>query len=580
MLGWSSVPGWQPMDLSDREHFRAHADGRTDGMFVSVPLRGRASNRWSVQLTCALRDAEGRFSGVAVVSVDPAWLERQLSVSVRNPADVAMLLRLPGTIVLARMPPEPGWIGTPAPVAAQIQDILQGRSAGQSFTATMLPDPSTFVTTVHDIVPGSLALAYGVNVTAVVAGRTVIRQTAFLVLSLVLLLVLLAMISLASVGERNAERAKVRAVDRTIRQLPIAVYRAALTPDGTFEILYASSNLERIMGSAAPRGDAARPRGWHSCIYPDGRGRIEDFIAKLRSQGSAEIEYLIDAADGPARLIHENARVLRELPDGALEVSAYLTDVSELRGIERMAVDAAKLATLGEMAAGVAHELNQPLTTALLAAENADSDLAENNPEAARRRLGRIVESIARTTAITENLCRFARGEGPEPPMAVDVASAVRGALLLAGSALRAEQVELTQDLPPDLPLALARPIQLEQVFVNLFVNARDAFLSRPAEGRRIDVAARGDGAAVAITVRDNAGGIPPEILERIFEPFFTTKGPGKGTGLGLAISRRIVKEVGGSIAATSADGGTLFTIRIPLHGAEAGSRAIAHMEG
>ncbi len=580
MLGWSSVPGWQPMDLSDREHFRAHADGRTDGMFVSVPLRGarlepmeRAAHMCPARRGGPLQRRRRRFGG-------PGWLERQLSVSVRNPADVAMLLRLPGTIVLARMPPEPGWIGTPAPVAAQIQDILQGRSAGQSFTATMLPDPSTFVTTVHDIVPGSLALAYGVNVTAVVAGRTVIRQTAFLVLSLVLLLVLLAMISLASVGERNAERAKVRAVDRTIRQLPIAVYRAALTPDGTFEILYASSNLERIMGSAAPRGDAARPRGWHSCIYPDGRGRIEDFIAKLRSQGSAEIEYLIDAADGPARLIHENARVLRELPDGALEVSAYLTDVSELRGIERMAVDAAKLATLGEMAAGVAHELNQPLTTALLAAENADSDLAENNPEAARRRLGRIVESIARTTAITENLCRFARGEGRSRRWRWMSHRRSGARCSLAGSALRAEQVELTQDLPPDLPLALARPIQLEQVFVNLFVNARDAFLSRPAEGRRIDVAARGDGAAVAITVRDNAGGIPPEILERIFEPFFTTKGPGKGTGLGLAISRRIVKEVGGSIAATSADGGTLFTIRIPLHGAEAGSRAIAHMEG
>ena len=579
VLDWSSVSDWQPVDLSDREHFRAHADGQAVGLFVSVPVLGRATNRWSVQFTHALRNDDGSFAGVAVVSVDPGWIEGELDVSLREPSDVAALTRLPGEIVLARVPAAPGRVGRPSVIAPQIRASLEGDLAERSFMVSVPQDPATYATTVYEIVPRVLALHYAVNVTAVLEGRQMLRQVVWFTLGLVLLLVLLMMITVTSVSERNAERAKIRAVDETISRLPIAVYRSMLSPLGTSRLLYCSSNLARITGSADASRDLVLPRDWHTDIGRLSRQRLDTFIGDLRRQGWAEIEYPIATADGAARLIQESAWVLHEQPDGTLEVSGYLSDVSEIRGIERMATDAAKLASLGEMAAGVAHEMNQPLTTALLAAENADYDLTANKPDAVRRRLARIIESITRTTAITENLCRFARGEAQDPPTAVDVASALSGALLLTGSALRAEQVELKQDLSSNLPFVLARPIQLEQVFVNLFLNARDAFLTRPAEGRRIAISAGSDAHAVTITVRDNAGGIPAEVLGRIFEPFFTTKGLGKGTGLGLAISRRIIEEVGGSIAVANVDDGAVFTIRIPLSCAGLGRHAEARAE-
>lgn len=577
MLGWSTVPGWQPVNLSDREHFRAHAGDQLDGLFVSVPLLGRASNRWSIQFTRALRDENGEFRGVVVISVDPAWLEDEISRSLSNPSDVAVLLRQPGAIILVHVPPVAGRVGTTSPAEARIQDVLQGRSATPTFFLTIRE--FNFAITVADIAPDRLALAYGVNVTTILEDRAIIRRTAWTMLGLVLLMILLMMLAFTSWGARNREKEKVQAVDGAISPLPIAVYRAILAPDGASEILYASPNLGRIVGYAALPEDDAHRWDWRARSGPVGRQRIKEFLTDLRTRGSAETEYRLQSADDQARLIRETANVLCDLPGGAMEVSGYVTDVSEIRRVERLAADATKLATLGEMAAGVAHELNQPLTTALLAAENANYDLDENNPDAARRRLARIVESIARTTSITENLCRFARGEGQEPPTAVDVASALRGALLLTGGALRAERVELRQDLPPDLPFALARPIELEQVLVNLFVNARDAFLSRPPEERRIEVAARADNEAVVITIRDNAGGIPPHAIGRIFEPFFTTKEPGKGTGLGLPICRRMIEEVGGTITVASGDGDTIFTIWLPVSSAGVSGQSVARLE-
>ena len=576
ILAWSSVPGWQPVDLADREHFRVHAEGSYGGMFVSVPLLGRASGQWSVQFTRALRHANGTFAGVSVVSVNPAALQSEIESSLRDNADMASLLRLPDAIVLARVPPNPSLLGVPSLVARQIRETLERQSADRSFIARFPQTQSTYSGMLYYILPHALVLEYSVNVTAVGDQRAAIRWMVWLTLCLALLVILLAMVSLVFVGERNLERSRNNAVDQAICQLPIAVYRAVVSPSGIFRTIYSSPNLGRVIGTQA--SDKGAPTGidWHAGIDPADRRRLRAFLNDLRSKRSAEVEYRTTADDGRLRIIRERASVLNHLPGGEMEVSGYLTDLTTQREIERKASDSVKLATLGEMAAGVAHEMNQPLTTALLAAENAQYDLDQNDHNAAKQRLKRIIDSVTRTTGITESLCRFVRGEEQEQPAAVDVATALQGALLLVGSALRAERVELKQTLPENLPPVVARPIELEQVFVNLLVNARDAFCTRPADGRRIDISARRGEHAVAITVQDNAGGIPDAALDRLFDPFFTTKEPGKGTGLGLAICRRMVEELGGTIVAANAHGGARFTIELPVSDAGRGEQVSA----
>lgn len=573
VLAWSSVPDWQPMNLADREHFRAHADGAAADMFVSVPLLGRASGQWSVQFTRALRGADGSFAGVTVVSVNPAALQDEIESSLRNQADKASLLRLPGAIVLARVPSAPNMVGSRSLVASQVQAIVEGQTVDRAFSATLAPDPSVYRATLYDILPNALVLHYAVNLTAVGDERTFIRWVVWITLSLALLVALLAMVSLVFIGERNLERTKTLAVDEAISRLPIAVYRAVVSPGGKFHTIYSSTNLGRVVGARASAEGPPSATDWHAGIHAAERHRLETFFRDLRSKPAAEVEYRTTAADGRLRIIRERASVLNHLPSGEVEVSGYLTDQTTQREIERKASDAAKLATLGEMAAGVAHEMNQPLTTALLAAENAQYDLGQNDRDAATRRLKRIIDAVVRTTSITESLCRFVRGEEQEKPESVDVASALQGALLLVGSALRAEHVELKQHLPEDLPPVLARPIQLEQVFVNLLVNARDAFRTRPADGRRIDISACHGKGVVTITIQDNAGGIPDAALEHLFSPFFTTKEPGKGTGLGLPICKRMIEELGGMIIAANAQGGARFTIELPLGEVEQGGR-------
>jgi histidine kinase len=252
---------------------------------------------------------------------------------------------------------------------------------------------------------------------------------------------------------------------------------------------------------------------------------------------------------------------------------ASVTDITSRLETEQQLIQASKLATLGEMSTSVAHELNQPLTVIQTISDFLLRKMRQGRPpdQAALTEMAEgIGRHIARATGIISHMREFGRknGHALEP---VDLGAVILRTFELFSQQLKVRNIEVTFDIAPDLPPVSAQANPLEQVFMNLLLNARDAVEERwgraakPGE-KRITIAARLDGEYVSATVADNGGGIAPHIIGRIFEPFFTTKEVGKGTGLGLSISYGIIKDYGGEIVADSTPGeGARFTIRLPV---------------
>lgn len=230
-----------------------------------------------------------------------------------------------------------------------------------------------------------------------------------------------------------------------------------------------------------------------------------------------------------------------------------------LHAAQEELVQANKLTFLGQIAAGVAHEINQPVAAIRSYADNAGSYLERGEAEGARSSLVRIGALTERIGAITSQLRAFARkGSGAREPTPVD--EAIEGALLLLGPRLRTQTVALVRSGDNGLHVQAER-LRLEQVLVNLLQNALDAVAGR--DDARIDIATHADGSRVRIEIADNGPGIAPEIVERLFTPFSTSKP--EGMGLGLVISRDIVADFGGTLDTRpgSEGGGAIFTITL-----------------
>jgi two-component system C4-dicarboxylate transport sensor histidine kinase DctB len=232
---------------------------------------------------------------------------------------------------------------------------------------------------------------------------------------------------------------------------------------------------------------------------------------------------------------------------------------SHLQRVQDDLIQANKLATLGQIAAGVAHEINQPVAAIRAYADNAATFLDRDQPQAARENLGVIGGLTERIGLITDELRAFSRkSTGPAAPVAVE--EAIGGALLLVGARLRQQGVALERIGDTDGLLVQADRMRLEQVLVNLLQNAAEALVDQPDP--RIQVTVEGDRRAVRIIVADNGPGLTPEAAEGLFTPFTTTKA--KGLGLGLVISRDIVAEFGGELSGgNAADGGARFVIAL-----------------
>jgi two-component system NtrC family sensor kinase len=242
-------------------------------------------------------------------------------------------------------------------------------------------------------------------------------------------------------------------------------------------------------------------------------------------------------------------------------------DVTEVKRLESQLIQAEKLAAMGQMLAGVAHELNNPLTAIL-----GGSELLRDRQgvdENTKRQLEMTHRQARRAARIVQNLLEFSRPASPQKK-ALDLNLVIDRTLQLHEHSLRRNNVEVEFQSQQGFPLIVGDANQLIQIFLNLISNAEHAIREVRQSGR-IQIRLGRSGNRVFATVQDDGVGIKPEALPKLFDPFFTTKRPGGGTGLGLSICMSIVREHGGNIEAASLPaGGAAFTVSLPIAGPEA----------
>ncbi len=238
------------------------------------------------------------------------------------------------------------------------------------------------------------------------------------------------------------------------------------------------------------------------------------------------------------------------------EVSEHRNTEQRLKGVQQELVAANRLAILGQVAAGVAHEINQPLATIRAYAENAGTFLERKKIDTARENVGLIVDLTQRIATITDELRAFARkGRGATEP--VPLRNVLEGAVMLLKTRFAGRIEAISIDLPAEDMKVLGNRIRLEQVFINLFQNALEALQDKA--DARVEVTVAQSAAGVIVTVADNGPGIPAEIRDVLFTPFNTSKE--QGLGLGLVISKEILADYGGTISVESDEHGTRFAI-------------------
>ncbi|MET0340243.1 MAG: ATP-binding protein [Polyangiales bacterium] len=286
------------------------------------------------------------------------------------------------------------------------------------------------------------------------------------------------------------------------------------------------------------------------------------FIAALRGHSATGVEVRIPSRRGaPVRLLMNTASVLSA--DGEVEgVIAIGRDLTEIRELERRIVHAEKLAMVGQLAAGVVHELNNPLTSISVYSDYLlKQGQGSGAPPGDVHKLKRIHESADRILRFSRELLAYARPT-PEEPRVLHARELLESSVEYCDHLIQQRGVSVQVDVSPDLSM-LGVNAQLKQVLVNLITNACHAM---PEGAGKLKLSAReSEQHEIELSVADNGSGISPDHVGRIFEPFFSTKGEGHGTGLGLSIVRNIVELHGGHIAVTSELGqGTTFVLTFP----------------
>nr|MDQ3747313.1 PAS domain S-box protein [Acidobacteriota bacterium] len=340
-------------------------------------------------------------------------------------------------------------------------------------------------------------------------------------------------------------------------------------------MLYVSPAYEEIWGRTC-RSLYERPASYVEFVHPEDRVRVTDASQRQRRGERTEDEYRIVRPDGSVRWIHDRAFPIKGESGGVSRIVGIAEDITERKQLEEQLRQSQKMEAVGRLAGGIAHDFNN-----LLTAINGYSDLALRRLQAEdplRKSVEEIRKAGERAAALTRQLLAFSRKQVLQP-VVLDLNSVVSDMEKMLRR-LIGEDVELRTALAHDLGSIKADPGQVEQVIMNLAVNARDAM---PSGGRLTietanvylgeEYAARRltdftPGPYVVLTVTDTGTGMDDETRERIFEPFFTTKGSGKGTGLGLSTVYGIVRQSGGSVRVSSEVGrGSTFEVYFPRAG-------------
>ena len=339
---------------------------------------------------------------------------------------------------------------------------------------------------------------------------------------------------------------------------------------GTNKVLYVSPAFEKVWGRSP--GALYQDRDWLlETVHPEDRDRFAAFLARIAS-GPAEEYYRIVRPDGTVRWIHDRAFVVRNPEGEPYRVAGIAEDITAQRELEEQLSHTNKMEAVGRLAGGVAHDFNNLLTIIGGYSQMLVESTCAGDPR--RDKLEQILNAANRAGLLTKQLLAFSRRQVLQPRL-VNVNNLVTNMEAMLGRII-GEQITIETALDPELGLIKADPHQLEQVVMNLAVNARDAMpngglfrieTSMPAAVRSTNGESPDEsGRCVRLSISDTGCGMDERIRERAFEPFFTTKGIGKGTGLGLSTVYGIVHQNQGTVHVSSRPGqGTVFELYFPV---------------
>ena len=316
-------------------------------------------------------------------------------------------------------------------------------------------------------------------------------------------------------------------------------------------------NLQEL-GPGLPQSEVLERLKLHFADATAALARWQDLAARPQEVAWDELELLRPRR----RILQRYARPILDADRNFVGRLEIYHDITDQRLLEDKVIQREKLATLGQLLTGIAHEINNPLTAVTGYAELL---LAESLPAALREKTARLRLEAERAGRIVRSLLVFARGAGAER-QPVHVAEMLTRALALRAYEFKIENISVEREFSPDVPRVSADPTQLQQVFLNLLLNAEQAIRTQRQHGT-ISLRTRWEPSKerVLVEIGDDGPGIPAAVLPHIFDPFFTTKTTPEGTGLGLSISHAIVREHGGELSVESEPGrGATFVVSLP----------------
>lgn len=353
-------------------------------------------------------------------------------------------------------------------------------------------------------------------------------------------------------------------LENLVQNIPAIVYRCKYNSNWT--MLYISPSIERITGYKASDFINDSIRSFSSIIHPNDRKQIEQLVeAGIRENRAFDLTYRIIDSKGEIRWFSERGRAVFSDSNQFLYFDGALFDITDQKIAADRLMQTAKLSALGEMSAGIAHEINNPIAiidgmAKVLREKSRRKILGENELD---EELSALIATTQRISQIVSSLRIFSRDSSNDQLVETDLQTVLSSTLKLCKE--RFNNRDIYPPTIPEMPAIIihCQPVQITQVFLNLFNNAIDAVEGVPDPVVKLEIQV--NEAFVEAKVIDNGPGIAPALADKIFQPFFTTKEVGKGTGLGLSISRGIVESHQGELYLDKRTQETTFVVKIPL---------------
>lgn len=307
-------------------------------------------------------------------------------------------------------------------------------------------------------------------------------------------------------------------------------------------------------------------------VHKESRQKVRSVIEKTMIEGlEQDVEFFLTKANGKQFVGEVSTTLIQEANGRPSSFMAIVRDISQRKEIEKQLIHTERMAGLGEMATGIAHEINQPLNTISMSLDNMLLEISRNKGgeyHYLAKKINKIFESIHRISKIIDHIRVFSR-DHDDIPSAFDVNESIRNALSMISEQCRHKGIDLVNDLAGNLPFIYGNTFKFEQVILNLVINAKDALEEKKLRtdfSKEIRIKTSQDDHHILVEVIDNGVGIKEEDLANVMLPFYSTKEEGKGTGMGLAISFGIIKEMKGNIDIRSEVlGGTSVSISLPI---------------